>query len=281
MKYSTIRLERPDAAGGPDATDRTDSAAGQASPGRVALITLAQPERRNALDDVMIRELTDALLAVNRDNAVRAVVLTGEGRAFCAGMDLGYIRKFSELGEHENLEDARNLMTLLRTITTLKKPVIAAVNGPAMGGGCGLAAACDFVFASDAHGRFGVPEVKIGFVPAVILMFLVRRMGEGAAREFVLAGSTLEPPDALRKGLATETVPHERLLARSIEFAGTLASTTSPSSVAVTKDLFLRIAGMTETEATEYATQLNALTRKTEDFRKGLDAVLRKETPRW
>jgi methylglutaconyl-CoA hydratase len=260
MKYSTITFEQKD---------------------RVATVTLAQPGRRNALDDVMIRELTDAFLAINRDNGIRSAVLTGEGKAFCAGMDLGYIRKFSELGEHENLEDARNLMTMLRTVNMLKKPVVAAVNGPAMGGGCGLAAACDFVFVSAEQGRLGVPEVRIGFVPAVILLFLVRRMGEGAAREFVIEGATLDPQSAVRKGLATEAVPHDRLLERAAEFAGTLASSTSPSSIALTKDLFARIAEMTESEAMEYATRLNALTRKTEDFRKGLDAVLRKETPQW
>jgi methylglutaconyl-CoA hydratase len=260
MKYSTITLEQKD---------------------RVATVTLSEPGRRNALDDVMIRELTDAFLAINRDATVRSAVLTGEGKAFCAGMDLGYIRKFSDFGEHENLEDARNLMTMLRTINTLKKPVIAAVNGPAMGGGCGLAAACDFVFVSAGHGRLGVPEVRIGFVPAVILTFLVRRMGEGPAREFVLEGATFDPETAVRKGLATEIVPHDRLMGRALEFARTLASTTSPSSVALTKDLFARIAEMTDSEAMEYASHLNALTRKTEDFRKGLDAVLRKETPQW
>jgi methylglutaconyl-CoA hydratase len=260
MKYSTITLEQKD---------------------RVATVTLSEPGRRNALDDVMIRELTDVFLAINRDASVRSAVLTGEGKAFCSGMDLGYIRKFSDFGEHENLEDARNLMTMLRTINTLKKPVIAAVNGPAMGGGCGLAAACDFVFVSAEHGRLGVPEVRIGFVPAVILIFLVRRMGEGAAREFVLEGATFDPDTAVRKGLATETVPHDRLMGRSLEFAGTLASTTSPSSVALTKDLFGRIAEMTDSEAMEYASHLNALTRKTDDFRKGLDAVIRKETPQW
>jgi methylglutaconyl-CoA hydratase len=260
MKYSTITLEQN---------------------GRVATVTLTQPGRRNALDDVMIREITDAFLAINRDAGVRSAILTGDGKAFCAGMDLGYIRKFSESGEHENLEDARNLMTMLRTIHTLKKPVIAAVNGPAMGGGCGLAAACDFVFISSEHGRIGVPEVRIGFVPAVILLFLIRRMGEGAAREFVLEGATLAAAAAVRKGLATEAVPHESLRGKAIDFAETLASSTSPSSVALTKDLFARIAEMTDSEAMDYASHLNALTRKTDDFRKGLDAAIRKEVPKW
>lgn len=248
---------------------------------RIATVTLARPERRNALDDVMIRELTDAFLLINRDNGIRAAILAGDGKAFCAGMDLGYIRKFSEMGEHENVEDARNLMTMLRTVHSLKKPVVAAVNGPAMGGGCGLAAACDYVFLSEEEGKMGVPEVKIGFVPAVILIFLIRRMGEGAAREFVLRGGVLDPAEAVRTGLATSTAPHGELAARARDFALGLASSASPSSIALTKDLFTRFPEMTEAEATEYAIRVNALTRKTEDFRKGLDAALRKETPRW
>jgi methylglutaconyl-CoA hydratase len=260
MKYTTIRFAQKD---------------------RVATITLSEPGRRNALDDVMIRELTEAFLAVNRDNGIRAAILTGEGKAFCAGMDLGYIRKFSDLGELENLEDARNLTTMFRTIHTLRKPVIAAVNGPAMGGGCGLAAACDFVFVSAEEGRLGVPEARIGFVPAVILVYLIRRMGEGAAREFVLSGGVLDPETAVRKGLATETIPHDRLAERAADFARTLASSTSASSIALTKDLFARLAEMSPAEAMEYASHLNALSRKTEDFRKGLDTVIRKESPTW
>lgn len=260
MKYSSITLDQK---------------------GRIATVTLARPERRNALDDTMIRELTDAFQAINRDGGIRAAILTGEGKAFCAGMDLAHIRKYSDFGEHENLEDARNLMTMLRTVNTLKKPVIAAVNGPAMGGGCGLAAACDFVFVSAEHGKLGVPEVRIGFVPAVILVYLVRRMGEGTAREFVLAGGTLAAGEAVGRGLATEAVTHDRLLARAREHAETLSDSTSPSSVTLTKDLFVRMAEMTDSEGMEYAAHLNALTRKTDDFRKGLDAVIRKETPKW
>jgi methylglutaconyl-CoA hydratase len=248
---------------------------------RVATVTLNRPDRRNALDDVMIRELTDAFQSVNRDTASRVAVLTGEGKAFCSGMDVGYLVRFADMGEHENLEDARSLLTLLRTIQSLKKPVIAMVNGPAMGGGCGLASACDFVIASAEQARLGVPEVKIGFVPAIILVFLVRRMGEAAAREFVLRGGILGAEEAVRKGLATEAVPHESLGARVAEFAEELAASTSPASVMLTKDLLNRLSEMPPADAMEYSARLNALTRKTDDFRKGLDAFLRKETPRW
>ncbi|HLF14776.1 MAG TPA: enoyl-CoA hydratase-related protein [Bacteroidota bacterium] len=260
MKYTTIT------------TDQND---------RVATVTLSQPGRRNALDDVMIRELTDAFNAINRDSTSRVAVLTGEGKAFCSGMDLGYLRRITDLGEHENLEDARNLLGMLRTIHTLRKPVIAMVNGPAMGGGCGLASACDFVFASGEHARLGVPEVKIGFVPAVILIFLIKRMGESAAREFVLRGGVLDAASAVRKGLATEVVPHDLLRERVAEFARDLATSTSPSSIALTKDLLSRLSEMTLPDAMEYSAHLNAMARKTDDFKRGLDSALKKENPRW
>ncbi len=260
MKYTSITLDQKD---------------------RVATVTLSRPERRNALDDVMIRELTDAFLTINRDPATRIAVLTGEGKAFCAGMDLGYLRRISELGEHENLEDARNLLTMLRTIHTLRKPVIAMVNGAAMGGGCGLASACDFVFVSEEHGRLGVPEVRIGFVPAVILIFLIRRMGESAAREFALQGGVLDATGAVRTGLATEAVPHDRLGVRVAQFAAELASSTSASSLALTKELLGRLSEMPLPDAMEYSAHLNALARKTDDFKRGLDSFDKKEPPRW
>jgi methylglutaconyl-CoA hydratase len=260
MKYTTIRLEQKE---------------------RVATITLNRPDRRNALDDVMIRELTDAFLSANRETDTRIIVVTGEGKAFCAGMDLEYLRKFAGLGEHENLEDARNLLTLLRTVHTLRKPVIAMVNGPALGGGCGLASACDFVFASKEYGKMGVPEVKLGFLPAVILVFLIKRMGEASAREFVLSGGILTAEEALARGLCTQVVPAADLAGSVDRFAAELCVSTSASSISLTKDLFTRMTDMSLHEAMEYAAHLNALARKTEDFKKGLESFLRKEPRQW
>jgi methylglutaconyl-CoA hydratase len=248
---------------------------------RITTITLNKPDRRNALDDIMIKELSDAFTLVNRSNHSRVVVLTGAGSSFCAGMDLDYLQKYSRLGQEENLDDARNFMRLLQLIYGLRKPVIAAVNGHALGSGCGLAAACDFVFASEASAKLGVPEVRLGFVPAIILVFLVKRMGEGAAREFVLRGDILDASKAKECGLVTEVVEDNRLLPVVKEFADKLADTTSPSSLTLTKDLFARLSEMNFKDALEYAANLNALTRKTEDFKKGMDSFLKKEKLRW
>lgn len=248
---------------------------------RTATITLNHPERRNALDDVMIAELTEALNVINRTNGVRIVVVTGSGSSFCAGMDLAYLQKYSELGHEENLEDARNLMKLLQLVRALKKPVIAMVNGPALGGGCGLAAACDFVFAGKNSGKLGVPEVKLGFLPAVILFFLIRRMGEGKAKEFVLRGEILDADTAQARGLVTEVVDDAQLSSAVTMFARTLACNTSASSIALTKELLSRSHEMNSKDLMEYAANLNALTRKSEDFKKGINAFLKKEKLQW
>ena len=179
---------------------------------RMATITLNKPDRRNALDDAMIKELLEAFNSANRNSEVRAVILTGSGTSFCAGMDLDYLQRYSQLGHNENLEDAHNLMKLLQLIYSLKKPVIAALNGPAMGGGCGLAAACDFVYAGRERGNIGAPEVRLGFLPALILLFLIKRMGEGQAKEFVLRAATLDAGTAKTKGLVSEVVDDEKLM---------------------------------------------------------------------
>ncbi len=248
---------------------------------RIATITLNRPERRNALDDVMIKELLEAFNVANRTSEVRIVILTGAGTAFCAGMDLAYLQKYSQLGHNENLEDARNFMRLLQLIYGLKKPVIAAVNGAAMGGGCGLVAASDFVFAAREKAAIGSPEVRLGFLPALILMFLIKRMGEGRAKEFVLRGDILDASAAERKGLVTQIVDDEKLLSVANEFAEKFSRTTSASSILLTKDLFSRFNEMAMADALEYAANLNALTRKTDDFKKGIGAFMKKQRPEW
>jgi methylglutaconyl-CoA hydratase len=249
--------------------------------GRTAVITLNRPERRNALNDVMIKELADVFTSLNRNTGSRTIVLTGAGASFCAGMDMDYLQKFSELSQEENLEDARNLSRMLQLVHHVKKPVIAMVNGPALGGGCGLAAACDFIFVAREKGTMGAPEVRRGFLPAIILMYLVKRMGEGAAKEFALRGDTFTAANAKAKGLATDIVDDDALKSFVFEFAEKLACSTSPSSVALTKDLFSRFDSMGIKDAMEYAIHLNALMRKTDDFKKGVDAFLKKDKLEW
>ena len=248
---------------------------------RIATITLNRPERRNALDDVMIQEITEAFGMLGRAAEHRVVILTGAGKSFCAGMDLQYLKRYSQLGHSENLEDAKNFMKLLQTIHAMRKPVIAMVNGPALGGGCGLAAACDFVYAGKWNATFGAPEVRLGFLPALILVFLIKRMGEGRAREFVLRGDVVDAVVARERGLVTEVVGDADLQRTVRDAASFLAQNTSNSSISLTKELFSRLPEMSEKDALEYAANLNALTRKTDDFRKGVDAFINKEKLEW
>lgn len=248
---------------------------------RIAVVTIDRADRRNALDDTTVGEMNQLFTLLNRNTAARVVVLTGAGAAFCSGMDIEYLRRMADSSQEANVEDARQLMRLLLQIANLRKPVIAMVNGPALGGGCGLAAASDFVFASRQKAKLGVPEVRLGFVPAVILAFLVKRMGEAAAKEFVLRGEVLEAEEARSRGLVTSVVDDQQLRPTVMEFARTLAASTSPSSITLTKELFARFDEMGKKDALDYAASLNALARKTEDFKKGMESFLKKEKLQW
>jgi methylglutaconyl-CoA hydratase len=247
---------------------------------RCGIITLNRPERRNSLDDSMIREMISGLNYLSRENTIRTIVITGVGESFCAGMDIGYIHDSMEKAHEENVEDAKSLQKLLLSIRNSKKTIIAMVNGPAMGGGCGIAAACDIVFAS-LDATLGIPEMRIGFVPAVILPFIIGRMGEGKAREFVLKGEIADASRAKSYGLITDAVPAEQLSAFVFNFAEQLAISTSPASVTLTKELFMRLNEMNYRDGMEFAVNLNAMVRKTEDFKKGIDAFLNKEKIKW
>jgi len=248
---------------------------------RVAEVALARPEKRNALNDVLIQELTDALTQANKTPSVKVVVLTGSGKVFCAGADLEYLQKLSAYSLAENQEDSRKLMKLFQIIYEMRKPIIAKVNGPAIAGGCGLATVCDFVFASREQAAFGYSEVKIGFIPALVLVFLSRRIGEGRARELVLSGKTIDASKAKEIGLVTEVVDHDQLSTYARNFAGELVSSNSSSSMALTKEMFTTIANMNFIQALEYAANMNAVTRMTEDSKKGIAAFLKKEKIQW
>jgi methylglutaconyl-CoA hydratase len=249
--------------------------------GRIATVTLNRPERRNALNEIMIRELTDLLTTLNKNLTLRVILLTGAGDSFCSGMDLDHLIAYAALDQGKNLEDAQNLLKLLLLIHQHKKAVVAVVNGPALGGGCGIAAACDFVLAGAEHATLGVPEVRLGFVPAVILFFLIKRMGSGRAREFVLRGGKLRAAEAQAAGLVTEVIKDADLRTAAVAFAELFAGATSPSSITLTKELFGRFDEMKPVDALDYATALNALSRKTEDFKKGIEAFLAKEKLQW
>ena len=248
---------------------------------RVCSITLSRPEKHNALDDLMIAELTNAFQAAQRDADVRVILLKGEGESFCSGADLTYLQRIAKYDFNQNQEDSNGLMRLFLQIYTQRKPVIAVVQGNALAGGCGLATVCDIVLASKETARFGYTEVKIGFIPAIVLFFLVRRVGEGRARELALRGNILSAQEAYAIGLVNHVVPETEIEDFALAMGEDIAAHCSPSSLGLIKELFSRIHGMSVSDALSYASNLNALTRMTDDCKKGIDAFLKKESITW
>src|SRR5579864_5446484 len=182
---------------------------------QIAKITLNRPEKRNAINAQMIADLQTALDAIEKSHS-RVVILTGAGKAFCAGMDLEMLSAIVKQSPAENQEDSRRIAKMLRRIWSFPRPLIAAVNGAAYAGGCGIATLCDFTLAS-SEAKFGYTEVKIGFLPAIVSVFLTRQIGEKRSRDLLLTGRIIDAAEAKEYGLVTEVVPAERLQERAFE----------------------------------------------------------------
>lgn len=248
--------------------------------GATLSLTLARPEKRNALSAEVVEALLAALAEAAADPAVRVIRLAGEGKVFSAGADLDALQRLQDASYEENLDDSRRLARLFEAIYTHPRPVIAEVHGHAIAGGCGLAAVCDLsVAAEDA--RFGFTEVRIGFVPALVSVFVTRKIGEAAAREMFLRGHLVSASEALRIGLINEVVPADRLGRRVQELAEELARETSAAALAMTKELLAHVAGMPLSQALDTAADYNARARGTADCRAGVRAFLQKQDPPW
>jgi methylglutaconyl-CoA hydratase len=248
------------------------------SEAELTTITLNRPERRNAISPQMMEEL-GAALDEAASSSVRAVILTGEGRAFCAGMDLDLLQSTASAAQEETLEAARKMARVFLGLYRFPKPVIAAVNGAAVAGGCGLATLCDFTLAVP-EAKFGYTEVRIGFLPALVSVFLTRQIAEKHASDLLLTGRIIDAAEALRIGLITEVVAADRLMARARELAATLAAN-SPESLMRTKRLMRSYAAAEIDSEIELALQENAAIRQTADFREGVASFLEKRAPKW
>lgn len=244
----------------------------------IATLTLSRPEKRNAISYQLIEELLAALKEIE-DSDAQVVIITGAGKAFCAGMDLDELKSVSLRSAEQILQDSQTMARLFRSIYEFPRPTIAAVNGPAIAGGCGIATVCDFTIAS-AEARFGYTEVRIGFLPAVVSTFLVRQIGEKQARDLLLTGRIIDSDEALRMGLVNEVVGSERLLPRSQELALSLIEN-SPASLRATKRLLAKCAESELDRDIRIAIEENAHIRKTEDFQEGVSSFLEKRKPRW
>src|SRR5579859_1717401 len=246
--------------------------------GEIAKITLNRPEKRNAINAQMIAELQGALDAIEKSHS-RVVIDTGAGKAFCAGMDLEMLATIAKQSPAENQEDSRRIAKMLRRLWSFPRPMIAAVNGPAYAGGCGIATLCDFTLAAP-DARFGYTEVKIGFLPAIVSVFLTRQIGDKRARDLLLTGRAVLAPEAKELGLVTEIVPTEKLLARCDEIAEQLIAA-SPSSLTRAKRLLTSAAAASVDADLERAVLENARIRATPDFKEGLASFLEKRKPVW
>jgi methylglutaconyl-CoA hydratase len=244
----------------------------------IATITLTRPEKRNAISTEMIEDVLTALGEAEGSTA-RVVILTGEGKAFCSGMDLDELRAIAKRSPAEHLDDSRRMARLFRTLYSYPKPTIAAVNGAAIAGGCGLATLADFTIAVPAA-QFGYTEVRIGFVPALVSVFLRRQIGEKRTRDLALSGRLIAASEAQAMGLINEVVSPEELIPAARRLAATLIAS-SPTSLKSTKRLLLQMSEAELDRDISYAIQENAEIRSTPDFTEGLSAFLEKRAPKW
>ena len=240
----------------------------------VAGITLNRPEKRNALNDALIAEIKRGLASAAADESVRAIVISGAGKDFCSGADLSALQKIAGASVDDNAEDARSLLDLFVQIRQIRVPVVAAVKGRALAGGCGLATACDLVLASETA-RFGYPEVKIGFVPAMVLAILRRNVSEKRAFELITRGEEISAAYAKEIGLVNQVFSDETFDADVNNYLKRFSEVSS-TAVALTKSLLYQVDGLAFLEALETGADVNVIARMTDDCQQGIAKFLRK-----
>jgi methylglutaconyl-CoA hydratase len=247
--------------------------------GAVARVILSRPEVRNAFDDGLIAELTEAFQSLSQDAGTRAVVLSGEGPSFCAGADIAWMRKAGTYSREENEADAGRMARMLRAIDACTKPVVVAAHGHAIGGGVGLVAAGDIAIAAEGT-VFSLAEVKLGILPSVISPYVLRAIGPRNARDVFLTGDRFDAREALRIGLVHAVVPAGELEAACRKKVASLL-TSGPEAVGAAKRLIERVTGLGPEEAMAVTVATIAERRASEEAREGLSAFLEKRPPKW
>lgn len=244
-----------------------------------ALITLNRPEVRNAISPAMLTAFHKVLDRVEDHQEVAVVIVTGAGKAFCSGADLSVLQEMTGATVEEMRRDSARLMRLYRRLYEFPRPVIAAVNGAAFGGGCGLATVCD-ITVSSREAWFAYSECRVGFVPALVAVFLARISGEKAVRELLLTARSFSADEAREYGLVNYVVEPEELLPKARELAN-MISRNSPTSLRLTKQLVADLYGLNLEAGLAMALQLNTLVRNSEDFQEGISSFLEKRVPEW
>ncbi|MEA2043486.1 MAG: enoyl-CoA hydratase/isomerase family protein [Bacteroidota bacterium] len=247
---------------------------------RIAYISLNRPEKRNALNPELVDELKTLIKKAENDTNVKVIILKGEGKAFCAGADLSVLKNMQTFSDEENLADSKNLAELYQSIYLSKKIIIAQIEGHAIAGGAGLATVCDFIF-SVPEAKYGYTEVAIGFIPAIVSIFLIRKIGETKAKELLLTGNIITAGEARDMGIFNRIVPEAKIEEHTKTFALKLARKASQDSLTLTKHLISEVQSKPIKEAVDFASNLNANARKTPDCKKGIAAFLHGEKLTW
>lgn len=246
----------------------------------LAYITLNRPEKSNALCYDLVSDLRVAFKTAEEDEKVKVIILKANGAAFCAGADLGYMQELQRNSFEQNLADSDNLKELFLQIYENKKVVISQVHAHALAGGCGLASVCDFTFAAP-EANFGYTEVKIGFVPSIVMVFLLRKLGEGKTKQLLLGAPIITAKEALDIGLIHYIREKDELDQGVTEFALQLIENNSAYAMGVTKQMVAKVQSLGLHEALTFASEMNAKARGSEDCRRGIQAFLDKEKISW
>ena len=246
---------------------------------RVGYITLNRPEKRNALNYQVVAELKEAFIHAEKDENCKIIVLKANGAVFCAGADLEYLQQLQKNTFEENLEDSQHLMQLFQLIYLSSKVVIAQIHGHAIAGGCGLATVCDFSF-SLPEAKFGYTEVKIGFIPAIVKVFLIRKIGEGKAKNLLLSGDLISAQTEEEMGLISKVISHN-VEEYVTQFAERLCAENSAQSMAFTKQMIAKVQDSSLEEGLNFAAEMNAKARNSTDCKAGIGAFLKKEIINW
>lgn len=241
----------------------------------VAEIVLNRPEKMNSLDEELIADITAMMQDFASNSEVSVIVITGANNNFCSGLYLDYLQKISNYSIIENKDDSRRFKDMLLSIYNSPKPVIAKVKGYCLAGGCGIASACDIIVA-DETAKFSYTEVKIGFIPAIVTLFLLKRVTETHAKDLLLTARMIGSAEAVRMGLINYSVSSAELDTKVNEICQ-MFKKNSGNSIALTKEMFSNISGMDFDKALEYACDLNAITRMTPDCKNGVANFLNKK----
>jgi methylglutaconyl-CoA hydratase len=239
----------------------------------IGVIKLNRPEKRNALHPDLVKSMKEKILEIRDDENVKALIITGEGKAFCAGADLSYLSDLRNNSAIENEKDSEELAELFFMIYKFPKPTIAAVNGAAIAGGCGLASVCDLIVADENHSRFGYSEIEIGFLPAIVSIFLIKRVGEGLARQLLLTGEIINSKRAYEIGFVNFL--YNNALVGAMEVTSNIILNSS-TSLKETKSMIDAVSNLNVEDAVNYCIRLNTISRSTDDFQRGLDSFINK-----